>query len=517
VNVQVLTPHAGDPAILTRLLVTATSGDFGTADAGSDYIKSLVLDLTGNVLGAGGVTLSDSKGLLNPITDAINTTGQPGLFTDEIDVTAPARQSINNSLGITAFNDETEGFGSPAEASAATAQPIVIDFSENSQTDDFQAANQSIWTTGTAFTTDLHKFLGIGTTNGPQNFGGTIGTTVLGFGAKAGVTLSVKAGFQVDLHIDSGSLNADLPFNVTLDSTYNKTTDTLVIDPTETGLPGGQISSTGPNGNLEIDLVLEAMVKYFAKAIAFGTTVFSIPPPGNGHIGPPTLPNLNTTIVKLDSSKLTTKVPIPPVGTPLLNVTFAWPQLNTDPTGSGPGTATSAGTSNPIANFNIDLIAAALDALGIAEDPLNFSAGPINLDLLSLNLGFDVNTQQQLNLSALGLNPTLTLEDGTPVPNGPGGFQFGSPLTIPNASIHDSNHDGAIDLNLTLTPNANLQNITGVGGELSGGLTVGKIDAEGFSGALFDHPVTIPIGSIPIFKNTFAVNFQPQTEHVSIG
>ena len=214
-------------------------------------------------------------------------------------------------------------------------------------------------------------------------------------------------------------------------------------------------------------------------------------------------------------------MPIPPVGTPVLDVTFHWPQLNTDPTGNGPGTATSAGTSNPIADFNIDLIAAALDALGIAEDPLNFNAGPLNLDLLSLNLGFNVNTQQQLNLSALGLNAQLTLEDGFVVPNGPGGFQFGSPLTIPNASSHDLNHDGMIDLNLTLTPNANLQNITKVGGSLDGGLTVGKIGFDTgvgtIGGALFDQPVTTPIGAIPIYKNTFAVNFQPQTEHISIG
>jgi Bacterial cadherin-like domain len=289
VNVQVLTPHAGDPATLTRLLVTATSGDFG-AEAGSDYIKSLALDLTGNV--TGGVTLSDSKGLLDLSTDTITTSGLPGSFTDEIDVTAPARQSINDTLGITAFNDETEGFGSPAEASAATVQPIVIDFSENIQKDDFQAVQQSIWTTGTAFTKDLHSFLGIGTTNGPQNFSGKIGVGALGFGLSAGVTLSVKAGFQVDLHVDSGDLNADLPFQVTLDSTYNKTTDTLVVDPTETGLPGGQISSTGPNGNLEIDLVLQAMVKYFAKATAFGTTVIGIPPPATATSVRPLCPIL---------------------------------------------------------------------------------------------------------------------------------------------------------------------------------------------------------------------------------
>ena len=170
VSVQVLAPEAGDPATLTRLLVTATSGDFGTAAAGSDFIKNLGLNLSGDVIS--GVALSDTDGLLNPITGTITTIGQSGLFTDEIDITAPSNQSINDNLTITANNDETEGFGSPVEASASTSQPIVIDFSQDSQTQDFQAVNQSIWTTGTAFTTDFNRFLGINTSiGGPVSFG----------------------------------------------------------------------------------------------------------------------------------------------------------------------------------------------------------------------------------------------------------------------------------------------------------------------------------------------------------
>ena len=491
VNVQVLAPGPGDSETETRLLVTATAGDFGTATQGSDYINRIVFSGL-----PGGVTLGGA----GIVGDTLTTTGTPGMVTEEVDVFAPSNQSTNFNLGITAFNDEMEGNGSPAEAPQAVSQPIVIDYSQANSNLDFQAQNQSIWTTGTAFTSDFHRFLGIDT-----SIGGPVGGTVIGFGLSAGATVSIKTGFQADLHITSGDLNADLPFNVTLNDTYNKTNDTLFIDPTETGLSGGQISSTGPNGNLELDFVFNAMAKYFAKGTAFGTTVVN----PHGTLGPfkTTIPILN-----LDSSKLTTSIPIPP-GDPIATVDFAWPTLNTTPTGSGPGTATSAGTSNPIFNFNLDLVALALAALGINPDPLDFSAGGLTVDLLSLNAGFNIDTQQQLNLSALGLTPTLKLEDGT-VENS---FAFGQQLVIPNASSHDTNHDGAIDLTLNLTPNASLQNITSLAGALGFGLTIGKFDFHGIDGAVFDQPINIPLGSVPLYKNTFAVNFQSQTQHITVA
>jgi hypothetical protein len=502
-----LSVGAGTSATDTLITVTVDSGDFGTPQQGSDYIQSLLLNLTGNE--TAGVTLSDSLGLLNPVTDIITTTGDPSTFTDVIDVSAPTSLigqnfDVSDVLGVTAVNAETEGTGSPATASSSVSQPIQIDFGHNSQTQDFQAMNQSIWGTGNAFTTDLHKFLGLGTTGGaPISFGKKVGGTVIGFGLSASATLSLKAGFQVDLHVDSGDLNADLPFNITFDSIDNKTTNTLVIDPTETPLSGGQISSTGPNGMLEIDFILDAMAKYFAKATAFGTTVAD--PHG-------TFPfDFKTTLVKLDTGHLSTSVPIPP-GDPIATLDFNWPQLNTTPTGNGPGTASSSGTSNPIASFNIDLVALALAALGINPDPLNFSVSGLDVDLLSLSAGFNVNTQQQLNLSALGLTPALTLEDGTVEP-----LTFGTPLTIPNASSHDTNHDGMIGLSLTLTPDASLKNVTSIGGALDFGLTIGKFGFEGIDGAVFDQTVNIPIGSVPVYQNTFAVNFQPQTEHVNVA
>jgi hypothetical protein len=515
-----VTPVADQPSIVitalasgqtandTLITFTASAGDFGTPQQGSDFLQSLSLALSGNV--TNGVTLSDTMGLLDPVTNTFNLGGLTQTFTDTIDVKAPSIGAVGplplnlaDILGITAVNAETEGFGTPATASAMASQAINIDYSQDSQVQDFQAVNQSIWTTGTAFQTDFHRFLGIDT-----GFHGKVGGTALGFGLSAGGTISLKTGFQADLHVDSGSFSAHLPFNVTLDTTYNKTTDTLQIDPTATGLPGGQISSTGPNGNLELDFIFNAMAKYFAKATAFGTTVAN----PHGTLGPY---KTTLTIVKLDSSKLSTSIPIPP-GDPIATLTFAWPQLNTTPTGSAPGSASSAGTSNPIADFKLDLVALALAALGINPDPLDFSVAGLTVDLLSLDAGFGIDTQQQLNLNAIGLDPMLTVGTGATAQMEPLNFN-GAPTVIHDVSSLGLTN-GAVPLSLALTPqDPTLQNITSLGGKLDFGLTVGKFDFHGIGGALFDQTVNIPLGNVPIYKNTFAVNFQSQTEHVNVA
>jgi hypothetical protein len=102
VNVQVLTPHAGDPINEVRLLVTSQSGDFGTVNAGSDFIQSIGLNLTGTP----ATSISDSLGLLsgNTITASSNT----GYFQDQVDLLMPVNTTLSDSLAITATAAETD-------------------------------------------------------------------------------------------------------------------------------------------------------------------------------------------------------------------------------------------------------------------------------------------------------------------------------------------------------------------------------------------------------------------------
>jgi hypothetical protein len=128
-----------------------------------------------------------------------------------------------------------------------------------------------------------------------------------------------------------------------------------------------------------------------------------------------------------------------------------------------------------------------------------------------------IDLAQSFTLRDLGLTPTLTTEGGTPE-----SLTFGTPSIIPDASTLDANHDGSVNFALGLTPNTTLENDTGLAGQVVLGLTLLKASgsvtalgvnvASGTVGPLFHPTTTIHLGTTPpIYKNTFAVAFQPQT------
>jgi len=465
----------------TLITVTANSGDFGTFQSGSDFIQSLQLGLTGNFLGA---TLTDSLGLLDPATNTITTTGQPGTFTDTIDVSTAGLNgqnfNLDDLLTITAVGAETEL--PTATASASKSQPIQIDYSQFSATPDFQAVG-SIWTSGPSFTTDFNTFLGLDKSFGPK----TLGTIILGEGATLTGSLSFKAGFEADLHIDSGSFTADIPFNVALNATYNKTTDAFEIDETDSA-GTGSISTHGPQGKFSLAFILNAMAAASGKIEVAGQTVFST----NTHFAT----NKKATLLSFDSGDLSKSLSFDNI-----KVTFAWPNIDTSGTGTG-GTVTSVNTSNPIVDTNIDLLALLLAAFGL---PDIFHIGP--LDILSLDAGLSASLKQQFDLSVLGLTPTLLV----------GTTQTPEPVDKPIANVSSLglNNDGSVPISLMLTPtDPTLQNITSLAGNLHFDVTVLKLDDLP---AVFDKGIDIPLGSVPLFNPPpFPVAFQPQTEHFNV-
>ena len=62
VTIKVLTPQTGDPVNEVRLLVTAQSDDYGTVNAGSDFIKSIGL---GGTAFTDATQITDGDKLLN--------------------------------------------------------------------------------------------------------------------------------------------------------------------------------------------------------------------------------------------------------------------------------------------------------------------------------------------------------------------------------------------------------------------------------------------------------------------
>jgi hypothetical protein len=188
--------------------------------------------------------------------------------------------------------------------------------------------------------------------------------------------------------------------------------------------------------------------------------------------------NKKATLLSFDSGDLSKSVSFDNI-----KVTFAWPNIDTSGTGTG-GTVTSVNTSNPIVDTNIDLLALLLAAFGL---PDIFHIGP--LDILSLDAGLSASLKQQFDLSVLGLTPTLLV----------GTTQTPEPVDKPIANVSSLglNNDGSVPISLMLTPtDPTLQNITSLAGNLHFDVTVLKLDDLP---AVFDKPIDIPLGSLPLF------------------
>jgi hypothetical protein len=496
VSVKVLPARPGDPATLTRLEVTATSADDATVNRGSDYIQSLRFSGL-----PAGVTLSTP--------DTITPSGQPGTFSQEVDVTAPSGRTTNFNLGVTAVSAETEGTGSPATASASTSQNIDVDYSTISQNPNFQAVNQSIWGPGSAFVENFDKFLGIDYPDGfPASKPASKSTTALG--VTFGGSLGLKTGLQADLNVNSGSFNGALPFNVTLNDTYNKTNDTLAIDPSETQLGGGSFATTGAGGSLDLSFIFDAYLKAYASAGGLGSTT----------LGPYSY-NKTIHLGTLKSSDLGLHVPFPEG---LGELTLAWPQVNTKGSSATPGAISATGASHPAIATNIDPIAVAFALLDL-PDPFKFekSFGPFGAvslkgTLLAGTFNPGIGLQQTFDLSASGLAPTLTAADGTQEP-----LKFGTPLVIDNASSHNTT-PGPVNFTLGLTPNATLSNDTSLAGQLvlgiralAASISVPLVGEKGV-GPLINPKTTLgPAALFSLYKNTFPVAFQNQNINLSIS
>jgi hypothetical protein len=534
----VMTPQSGDPATLTRLQVDATSGDFNTVTQGSDFIQSLVFSGVPD-----GVTLSSPNGgtIVNDGGGMWTLNGSPnnlGLFDPEIDVNTSASGADFN-LGIKAINQETES--TTATASASTSQNIDVVSSTVTQPLDFSANDQSIWQTGNAPGFSFNKFLGVSTnvkTNfetgpkpGPLHFSTVLGIPVTPFtvpnpasnNLTFDASLALKAGLQADLSLNSGSFNATLPFNITLNSIDNKTTNELQVTPTDSQ-EGGTISTTSPNGSFALDFVFDAMASATVGAHLLGLG-------GTGSIKPISV-NTTIPIISFSSAKNTVNgIPVAftiqiPIGEDeSITAALQWPSVSTMGTGapvSGPQTISSSGTSNPIFSLTADPIALAFAAAGL-PDPFSFKLLGVQVTLISGSLGAGLDMSQAFNLNASGLttpgqsSAELTLGSGSSATTVP--FTFGTPITLANASNFAASN-GSIPVSLNLTPTATLENNTGLVPELIAGLNLLSASIDHISaGPLFSLSTHIPIKSLDlsVYNKTFPVNFSSASLKTSVA
>jgi hypothetical protein len=496
--ISVIPYESGDPVTETRLQLSASPD---SPDGGADHITKFVVSGVPTDVSLGvptaGFSLS-GPALQGDGTDSytITASGTTSPAAPELDVFAPAGKTTDFTLTSTAYAQEPN---SPALASNSETQNIDVQYSTTNQLADFQSNNQSTWTTGDAFNKTFDNFLGVSFGPKSGSVGFTLTIPVIPFvysptvNQHFGGTAALKAGFESDLQVNAGEFNGQLPFNVTLDNTYNVDNQALEVDPSESQAGGGSFTTSFPSGSYNLDFVLDAFARVSTHG-TFGTTSA-------------TLIKFNTTIPILskNSSTLHGSFSLPDgIG----SVSFQWPVVNTTGVNPLPGTITSQGDSKPVFQVSLDPIAIVLDAI-LGDDPLkgSFLGGVVNYTILAATVAPAVDVQQNFSLNASLPAGVINPDGGTPQ-----NFTFGSPIIIPNS-------DG--EYSLTLDPNATLSNDTSLAGQLTLGikaiagsikLTISGVGPNIGFGPLF-HPTTV-LGPAPfatLYNKTFTVAFNPST------
>jgi hypothetical protein len=194
-----------------------------------------------------GVTID--VGEVNPGT-------QPDQIVTQFVVTVPLKQDTDFNRNITAVSQE-ESNGD--EEQATVAQQIKFDFTHNETQQTFSTTNQSIWDPSLPAAFNDERFVGIDQSDSGSG-------SVLGL-ADVGGSYDLKLGFQSTLHATLGDIEATLPYNITIDTSYNVTTDSLLIDPSAVLDPSAFFETHGPGGSYSLDFVFLAELTAFLHPV----------------------------------------------------------------------------------------------------------------------------------------------------------------------------------------------------------------------------------------------------------
>ncbi|MEO5578726.1 MAG: Ig-like domain-containing protein [Sphingomicrobium sp.] len=442
----------------TLVTVTATQND---AD-GSEYLYDLDW-LVGGGGAPAGVTITPGS---------VVPGGQPGQIIQMFTVTTDPEMDWNFDIDFTATSvemsngDQEDGTGT---------QNIEIDYTNNFETLEYIVADQSIWSTGDEFKFAYDEFLGVN-----ESFGSSYYIEALGISTGTGYDIggSIKAGFDVDVLFEGGQIDATIPIDATINTTYNKTTDTIYIDSILALGTGGSFVTTGPEGHFNLDFIFEANFHALVEILFFDVINESFSE------------NLSQPIFNFSSSdpqQLYNPFPFVEIG-------LEWPHLAVT---NNPGTLSGSNASNNFLEVTLDVDALAatfIPFLALLDaDPTD----PNNFELLDFDITGGLNLLQQIQIGLGSTNASLVLEDGFVI-----ALTWGTPITITNASSHELPDDGddIISFTLQLTPNVTLTNDTDLGLNLGGQLTVLK----NFElGPIVNQPFTLASTSIDIFNDTF--------------
>lgn len=481
-------------ANINQMIITVTA-DQSDADS-SEYLDSLVASVSGGL--PAGTTLT-------PMSN--DPAGQPDQIVQQFLLTTANDTNYDFDIDFTATSVETSN--GDTETNNVVVN-IEIDHATVTQNATFDATDQSIWSNGDAFTFSDDRFLGVDT----GNFNYSTGSVLY-----AGISGHVTLGFQSTLLFDGGNIDATSNYDLTVDSTYNRTTDWLNID-TSALLLSTWFNTVGPEGSYTLDFVYDMLLQAYAGvSIDFGEIDL-------GELGTIDLGSIDEridfpaldvgpgsfNILTIDSADLGGSFNLPP---PLdaLSIDFAWPHLTTS------GSTTASDSSNNFLQLNLDLdqLVAQLAFGGVNPfDPPSLSAGPFfaDADLLNVGVNAGINFLQEFLMQMGSVQGILNFEDGSSQ-----AFTFGQSLFFGNASAIDAagNDNGNVDFWFEVAPNATLRNETDLGfnvgavvsvltlelgyefGEFSDSITLGPLASLGAS---------VPVASVEVYDATFALDYQ---------
>lgn len=458
------------------LRVTATQND----EDSSEYIDRILLSVEGGVPAGSSI-----------VPGSVNPAGQPDQIVQDFLINLPLNQDTSFTVDITAWSKETSNGD---EEKATTSLDIVYEYNRNDFDTTFYAIDQSIWGTGDQFTFEDDRFLGIDE-SWNQKAGDFAFAQANGY---------LKTGFQSTLTFEGGEIDAEVPYDIFVDTNYNKTTDVLKISSGATLLSGGGFTTEGPEGSYNLDFIFDFFLNASA-GLDFGDLgtldLISI------TLGPidATLP-----ILDIDSDDLTFTVNLP-AG---FSLTFAWPDIET--TSDATNVYNASGASNDFFELGLDIDDLITAILGLPVNPFapGFDIGVAwgQLEIIDLDIGLGLNFLQQFELAVTSLAGTIIYENGDT-----DAFVFGTDIILTDASSYDADNDDLVEFELVLDPQATLSNSTDLGFNflwnfdilrLSGGYSVFGFEGEFSVGPAVDLGGVIPIGDVEVYNDTFALNFQ---------
>ena len=174
----------------------------------------------------------------------------------------------------------------------------------------------------------------------------------------------------------------------------------------------------------------------------------------------------------------------------------------------------SSGESNNFIQLGLDADDLLFTLLGLPNPfDVGFDATVVwaNFELLDLDLSAGLNFLQKFAMTVNNLAGTISFEDGSSA-----AFDFNTDIQLDHASSYDVDHDGIVEFELTLAPNATLRNDTDLGVNVgfqfdvlkaSGGYNIG-VDSGSFSlGPVFSVGDTADVANFDLYDTSFALNF----------